>query len=189
MARRRQSKVTRIGHWLALGLVLAAVGSAGFVYVRWMVRERRYNQLIEEIAPRHGVDKFLVKAVMRQESGLDPFARSRTGAIGLMQIMPSTGRSIGYQERQLWNERTNIEAGTWLLAHALAFWRTQPVDNPLPFVLAEYNAGRGTVLRWAPMGQPVTAEQFLQTLPNAGVRHYIKRVSGYYQDYRDSGSL
>ena len=188
MARRR-SKLERIGHWLALGLVLGAVGSATFVYVRWLVRERRYNKLIEQVAPKHGVDPFLVKAVMRQESGFDPFARSSTGAIGLMQVMPSTGRLIGVPESQLWNERANIEAGTWLLAHALAYWRQQPVDDPVPFVLAEYNAGRGTVLRWAPAGQKQVAAQFLATLPNRGVRHYIERVLEYAADYRAAGRL
>ena len=188
MARRR-SKLEQIGHWLALGLVLGAIGSAAFVYFRWLVREQRYNKYIEQIAPRHGVDPFLVKAVMRQESGFDPFARSQTGAIGLMQVMPSTGRLIGVPESQLWNERTNIEAGTRLLAHALAYWRQQPVDDPVPFVLAEYNAGRGTVLRWVPTGQPMTAARFLAALTNRGVRHYIERVLEYREDYRATGRL
>jgi soluble lytic murein transglycosylase len=188
MARRR-SPITKVGQWLGLVVLLSALSGASYVYIKWLVRIRRYNRLIEEIAPKHGMDKFLVKAVMRQESGFDPFARSKTGAVGLMQIMPSTGRLIGIPEGRLWNERTNVEAGTWLLAHALAYWRTQPVDNPLPFVLAEYNAGRGAVLRWAPPGQPVTAEQFMKTLPNAGVRRYIERVAQYYEDYRAAGAL
>jgi len=186
---RRRTKITSIGHWLALGLVLTAVGSAAFVYVRWLVRERRYNQIIEQVAPKYGVDKYLIKAVMRQESGLDPFARSKTGAVGLMQIMPSTGRLIGLNEGQLWNERTNIEAGAWLLAHALAYWRTQPVDDPVPFALAEYNAGRPAVLRWAPPNQRFVAAQWVAALPNAGVRHYINRVLQYYDDYREAGRL
>lgn len=184
---RRRSKITRIGHWLALGLVLGAVGSAAFVYIRWLVRERRYNKLIEQIAPQYGVDKFLVKAVMRQESGFDPFARSKTGAIGLMQIMPSSGRLIGVGEGQLWNERTNIQAGACLLADALAFWRRQGVDDPVPFALAEYNGGRGAALRWA--GPRRNAAEFIAALPVAGVRHYINRVLRFHEDYRSAGRL
>jgi soluble lytic murein transglycosylase len=179
----------RIGAILALALAFGALGAPAFVYVRWIARERRYNQIIEQVAPRYGVDKFLIKAVMRQESGFDPFARSKTGAAGLMQVMPGTARLIGVPETQLWNERTNIEAGTWLLAHALAYWRTQPVDDPVPFALAEYNAGRGTVLRWAPQGQRQTAAQFLAKLPNRGVRGYIERVLEYQADYKDAGRL
>jgi soluble lytic murein transglycosylase len=182
-------KTVRTGNWLTLGLLLAAVGSAAFVYLRWRLREYRYSKMITEIAPKHGVDPLLVKAVMRQESGFDPFARSRTGAVGLMQVMPATGRAIGIPEGQLWNERTNIGAGAWLLAHALQYWRTQPVDDPVPFMLAEYNAGRGVVLKWVPIGQARKAQEFVATLPNTQVRYYVQRVLGYYADYRAEGSL
>jgi len=181
--------LARTGSILALALILGAVGAMAFVYIRWLVREHRYNQIIEQVATKYGVDKFLIKAVMRQESGFDPFARSKTGAVGLMQVMPGTARLINVTEAQLWNERPNVEAGAWLLAHAFAYWHQQPVDDPLPFVLAEYNAGRGTVLRWAPQGQRQTAAQFLAKLPNRGVRGYVERVMEYYADYKDAGRL
>jgi soluble lytic murein transglycosylase len=180
--------MARAGGILALALTLGAFGAPAFVYVRWLVREHRYNLMIEQIAPHHGVDKFLVKAVMRQESGFDPFARSKTGAVGLMQVMPGTARLIGVTEAQLWNERTNIEAGAWLLTDALKFWGRQ-TDDPVPFALAEYNAGRGNVLRWAPQGQRRTAAQFLASLPNRGVRGYIERVLEYRDEYKDAGRL
>lgn len=179
--------MARVGNWLTLGLLLAAVGSAAFVYIRWRVREYRYSKLIVEIAPKYGVDPLLVKAVMRQESGFDPFARSRAGAVGLMQVMPGTGRAIGIAETQLWNERTNIGAGAWLLAHALQYWRTQTVDDPVPFALAEYNAGRGTVLKWVPPGQARKAQEFVEQLPNANVRYYVQRVLANYAEYRGGG--
>jgi soluble lytic murein transglycosylase len=106
-----------------------------------------------------------------------------------MQVMPGTARLIGVPEAQLWNERTNIEAGAWLLAHALEFWRRQAADDPVPFALAEYNAGRGTVLRWVPQGQRRTAAQFLASLPNRGVRGYIERILEYWDEYKDAGHL
>ena len=184
-----RSNLTRFGNALALALVLGAVGACAFVYVRWLVREWRYTRMIEQIAPRYDLDKALVKAVMRQESGFDPFARSKAGAIGLMQVMPGSGRLVGISENQLWNEPVNIEAGCSLLADALAFWRRQPVDDPVPFALAEYNAGRGLVLRWAPKNQRLTAQQFLAHLPNRGVRGYIERVLEYADDYKASENL
>ena len=71
MSRGRKAKtLERIGNWLALVLVLGAVGAAAFVYWRWQYREQRFDRLIEEIAPTYGVDKFLVKAVIRRESKL-----------------------------------------------------------------------------------------------------------------------
>ena len=55
-------------------LLVGAVGAVAVLYLRWRWREQRYNPLIEEIAAEHDVDKFLVKAVMRQESGFDSTA-------------------------------------------------------------------------------------------------------------------
>jgi soluble lytic murein transglycosylase len=95
---------------------------------------------------------------------------------------------IGVTEAQLWNERTNISAGAWLLADALKFWRPL-TDNPIPFALAEYNAGRGIVLRWAPQGQRQTAARFLANLPNRGVRSYIERILEYRDEYKEAGRL
>ncbi len=179
---------------MALGLVLAAVGSSAFVYGRWVYRERRFNSLIEEIASQQAVDKFLIKAVIRRESKFDPFAYGRAGEIGLMQVTPAAGadwaRATGrrdFQSDQLWNARTNIEAGTWYLGRALRRWQTQ--DDPLPFALAEYNAGLGNVQRWLPFGRSTTARQFLQAITYPGVRKYIATVTEYAQDYRDRGKL
>jgi len=189
MGRRRRNRITRIANWLSLALVAGAVGSAAFVYIRWVYREQRWNQLIEEIAPRYGVDKFLVKAVMRQESRFDPFARSKTGAVGLMQVMPGTGKTIGYSETQLWNARDNIEAGTWLLADALSYWSSRSVDDPVPFALAEYYTGRGNVLRWAPPGRSMTAREFEEAIGNSGVLRYVQKVTVYWEQYQARGHL
>jgi soluble lytic murein transglycosylase len=189
MSRRRASKIVRIGNWLALALVLGAVGSAAFVYVRWLYRERLCSKLITEIAPNYGVDEFLVKAVVRQESNFDPFALSSKGAVGLMQVMPGTGREWArltgqkdFAEDSLWAPRVNIEVGTWYLARSLTYWRAQGVDDPLPFALAEYNAGPGVVQRW----RAATAAEFLNNVSYPGVRRYIERVTGYYEAYRVS---
>ena len=192
MARRRRKNLTRLGNWLSLALMLGAIGSVTFVYWRWAWREQRWNKLIEEIAPKYGVSKFLVKAVMRQESGFDPFAYSSTGAIGLMQVMDAAGwdwaranRRTDFGRDSLWTPRVNIEAGTWYLARGLAYWRSQGVDDPLPFALAEYNAGRGPVLRW----QASTAAAFETRITNAGVRRYVRKATEYYEYYRSRRRL
>jgi soluble lytic murein transglycosylase len=192
MTRRTSKKLSRFGNWLAAGLVLAVVTALAVVHVRWVYREQRWNQLIEQIAPRYGVDKFLIKAVMRQESGFDAFAYSRTGAIGLMQIMPATGgdwaRAVGRRDfatSALWTPQLNIEAGAWYLARGLNYWRGQGVDDPLPFALAEYNAGRGNVQRW----RAPTAAAFRAQITHPGVRHYVARVLDYHAHYQARGRL
>jgi soluble lytic murein transglycosylase len=188
--------MARIGQRLALLLVLVAFGTAAFVYLRWVYREQRFNQLIEEIAARQGADKFLIKAVMRQESGFDPFAYSKRDAIGLMQVTEAAGwdwaaatRRKDFSRDLLWDPRANIEAGTWYLQRALRRWNDRPFEERIPFALAEYNAGYGNVQRWLPQGKATASTNFLGAITFPGVRHYIGKVTGYYQDYRHRGAL
>ena len=191
---RRRSLLRRLGRALALILMVGAVGAVAVLYLRWRWREAHYNPLIEEISTQYGVDKFLVKAVMRQESGFDATAYSRKGAIGLMQVMPASGeqwaRAVGrknFARDTLWNERANIEAGTWLLTQALERWQAH--DDPVPFALAEYNAGAGKVLKWLPKGEETTAKEFCTAITFPGVRHYVERVTGFAEHYRTAGQL
>ena len=190
----RRSGLHRLGRSLALILMVGAVGAVAVLYLRWRWREQRYNSLIEEIAEANAVDKFLIKAVMRQESGFDTTAYSAKGAIGLMQVMPATGEQWaratgrpGFKRDALWNPRTNIEAGTWVLAQALDRWQTH--DDPGPFALAEYNAGAGRVMKWLPKGSATTAEDFLAAITFPGVRRYIERITDYAEGYRAAGQL
>lgn len=171
-----------------------ALLAAGFVHYRWKTREQRYNRLIAQVADKYGVDKFLIKAVMRQESGFDPNARSRVGAMGLMQVMEATGidwaRAVGrrdFKADALWNEQVNIEAGAWCLARALRRWKDR--DDALPFALAEYNAGAGNCLHWLPRGAATTAEEFKRAISYPSVVRYVEAVTEYYADYRASGEL
>ncbi len=189
MSRRAKDRMTRTGRWLALSLILGAVGSAAFVYLRWVYREHRYDKLIAEIATKYGVDKALVKAVIRRESKFDPFVYGRAGEIGLMQVTAPAGeewaRAVGrrdFGKDLLWSERVNIEAGTWYLARGLRRW--QGMDDPIPFALAEYNAGLGRVRQWLPRGGQTTAREFMDTIGIASVRAYIGAVTEYYEHYR-----
>lgn len=186
--------MTQLGRWMALLIIVGAVGSATVVYLRWRWREQRYNHLIEEIASRYGADKFLVKAVIRRESEFDPFVYGRAGEIGLMQVTEGAGREWAraagrkdFGRDSLWDERVNIEAGTWYLARALNRWRDK--DDPVPFALAEYNAGYGNVLRWLPNGQATTATQFRDAITFPGVRRYVNSVVDFYESYRAGGQL
>lgn len=196
MARRGTKRLSPAAQRLTLWLLIAVVCYTGFVYGRWRLREYRCDKLVEEIAPKYGVDKLLVKAVIRQESGFDPFAYSSAGAIGLMQVTEATGQDWAnatghsdFNRDSLWDARVNVEAGTWYLARALQRWSDKPVVERIPFALAEYNPGYGNVLKWLPNGRDTTAADFVGAITNPGVRHYIERITGYYEDYKASGGL
>jgi soluble lytic murein transglycosylase-like protein len=98
----------------------------------------RYDEIIREASDRHDVEFALVKAVIRAESGFDPFAVSSKGAQGLMQLMPGTARMHGVRES--FRPRDNVDGGVQHLRMLLDRY-----GGNLPLTLAAYNAGSGRV--------------------------------------------
>ncbi len=118
--------------------------------------------IIEEKAERRGLDPWLVRAVMKVESGFRPQETSPRGARGLMQVMPDTGRELGV--RNLYDPASNIEAGTRYLAE---LWdRFHDWD----LVIAAYNAGPNRVARDG--GIPNIRE----------TRDYVQRVKAAWEE-------
>jgi soluble lytic murein transglycosylase-like protein len=124
------------------------------------VPKNRYGKLIYQTALRYALNPLLVAAIMKAESDFNPRARSRKGALGLMQMLPSTARRFGLQRRKdLFNPKKNIEtAGRYLRWLVNRFG-----EDPLR-VLAAYNAGEGNVDRFG--GVP----------PFAETRDYVQRI-------------
>jgi soluble lytic murein transglycosylase-like protein len=114
-----------------------------------------YNEIINRVAAREGVDPRLVRAVIEVESGYQPRARSPKGAMGLMQLMPATARQ--YALKNPYDPAANIEAGTRHLKSLLARF-------PRELALAAYNAGH------------VAVERFGGIPPYAETRNYVSRV-------------
>ena len=98
-----------------------------------------FDAIIARIARTHGVDSTLVRAVIQVESAYQANARSQKGAVGLMQVMPATGRQYGI--RKLYDPALNIEAGVRHLKSLLTRY-------PLALALAAYNAGEAAVTRF-----------------------------------------
>lgn len=99
-----------------------------------------FDLLIRKTAAEKGVNASLVRAVIQVESGYQPRARSSKGAVGLMQVMPATGRQYGV--RNLYDPAANIRAGVTHLKALLDRF-------PLELALAAYNAGEGAVERFS----------------------------------------
>lgn len=115
-----------------------------------------YGEIIVSAAAAHGVDPMLVRALIQVESGYRPRARSRRGAMGLMQLMPSTARA--YQVRNPFDPKTNIEAGIKHLKTLIDRFRG------VELALAAYNAGPGAV------------ERFNGVPPYKETRSYVSRI-------------
>lgn len=99
----------------------------------------RYEPIIRRVAAEQGIDATLVRAVIQVESSYQSRARSPKGALGLMQLMPATGRQYGV--RNLYDPTANIEAGIKHLKSLLERF-------PLELALAAYNAGEAAVDRF-----------------------------------------
>ena len=103
-----------------------------------------YDKIFQEVGEEYNVDWLLLSAIARVESEFRFDAVSRAGAVGLMQIMPSTARAMGYEREQLFDAEISVEVAAQLLHEnnkMLRFSRDFDMDERLKFVLACYNAG------------------------------------------------
>jgi soluble lytic murein transglycosylase-like protein len=100
-----------------------------------------YGEIIASLSQAHGVDPMLVRALIQVESGYKPRARSAKGAMGLMQLMPSTARA--YKLRNPFEPKANIDAG---IQHLTAL--IDRFDGGVELALAAYNAGEAAVMKF-----------------------------------------
>lgn len=124
---------------------------------------------IEAAAARHNVDPNLVRAVVKVESNFNPNAVSRKGAMGLMQLMPSTARQLNVKNP--FDPEQNVDAGVRHLKQLL-----ESYGGDIKLTLAAYNAGAGAVARSA--GVPRYAE----------TQNYVRRITNLYYGGSDFNS-
>jgi soluble lytic murein transglycosylase-like protein len=127
------------------------------------------DSAIEQAAARHNVDPNLVRAVVKVESNFNPNAVSRKGAMGLMQLMPSTARQL--KVRNPFDPEQNVDAGVRHLKQLL-----ESYDGDIKLTLAAYNAGAGAVARSS--GVPRYAE----------TQNYVRRITNLYYGVSDFNS-
>lgn len=126
----------------------------------------RYAKPIQDAAKATRLEAALIHAVISAESGYNPFARSRKGAAGLMQLMPETARRYGVKNRL--DPAQNISGGARYLRDLM-----QMFNNDLQLVVAAYNAGENAVVRHGNRIPP-----YQETMA------YVPRVMTYYRKYR-----
>jgi soluble lytic murein transglycosylase-like protein len=126
----------------------------------------RYAKPIQDAARATRLEPALIHAVIAAESGYNPFARSRRGAAGLMQLMPETAKRYGVKNRL--DPAQNISGGARYLRDLIRMF-----NNDVQLAVAAYNAGENAVVR---AGNRIPPYQETMT--------YVPRVMSYYKKYR-----
>ena len=178
---------------------LVILAGAGFAYLQhsqpdWWVRFRhplRYRADVVGYGRIYHLDPALVAAVIYEESRFRPDTQSSAGAIGLMQLLPSTARGIAEHTgggkfripQDLYVPDLNIRYGCWYLAHLQSKYAGHPHAGDL--ALAAYNAGQANVDRWiaaTPAGQAVE-------IRFGATRDYVSQVRATERLYRRAYDL
>ena len=183
---------------LGAGFAYRAVRSGDPVYTvyEWIspARFQRYDGMIQSVATAHRLDPMLVKAVVWRESRFDPQKYGSVGERGLMQVSEKAANEWARENKidnfrveELFDPQKNLEAGAWYLQRAWQHWEQEP--DPLPFALAEYNAGASRAQRWAGGEQApaMTAKAFLSNIDFPNTRKYVGSIIARYQFYKRRG--
>jgi soluble lytic murein transglycosylase-like protein len=140
-----------------------------------------YQDSIVKYASKKQINPLLVLALMRQESRFQSQVISPSGAIGLMQLMPTTAdwiaRKLSLKNYDLTNPEDNIRLGTWYLQENLE----RHEDNTL-LAVASYNAGVGNLYKWNPHDDR-DLDEFVENIPFEETKKYVKEVFSNYWNY------
>ena len=140
-----------------------------------------FKDIIYMNAQTYGLDPSWIYGVTRRESAFNVVARSSVGALGLMQLMPSTAR---YQSKKLGLDRPSISdilssEQNLLLGSAYLNRMLNKFAGNQVLATAAYNAGPNRVLRWLPTDRGVAADIWIDTLPYKETRQYVRAVMAY----------
>ncbi|MCC7123615.1 MAG: transglycosylase SLT domain-containing protein [Acidobacteria bacterium] len=144
-----------------------------------------YWPLLQKHAAVYKLDPYLVAALVAQESTFDPVIRSSANAVGLMQVLPSTGRQFarrlkitGFTAARLTHPETNVRLGTAIFAEGVRKF------GGVHFALAAYNAGDSRVAAWQRERPGMPQDVFIEDIPFPETQNYVKRILGTAEDYR-----
>jgi len=141
-----------------------------------------YYQIVLEEAQNRDINPLLVISLIRQESRFQKEIRSSAGAVGLMQVLPTTAKEVAdknqIQKYSLTNPEDNIAIGTGYLD----FTHQEYQDNSL-LAIASYNAGPGNVAKWVEKFEFADPDAFVEQIPFGETKGYVESVFGNYWNY------
>lgn len=155
------------------------------IYWHLLFPQPYWTELVAD-SGANGLDPYLVASLIRQESEFNPTAISRANAYGLMQLIPSTGKSMAKKEglkhfdtRQLLDPSVNLQLGTRNLKGVLDRFGGQ-----VEYALAAYNAGDGPVRQWIATSDYKDVPEFVESIPYSETRDYVQAILRNREMYR-----
>jgi len=143
-----------------------------------------YVTLLDEAARKSDIDPLLLAALVRQESFWDPLAGSSAGALGLTQVIPSTGQGIAnalgaawYTTDDLFRPAVSLEFGAYYLGGQI-----RRFGDPHP-ALAAYNAGPGRAVNWVAAAKSGRAPDFVEAIDIPETQEYVEKIMNHYALY------
>ncbi|MBA3651082.1 MAG: lytic transglycosylase domain-containing protein [Chthoniobacterales bacterium] len=183
---------------VALGLLAFRSGDPFYTVYEWLspARFQQYDHFIRAVSTANKLDPMLVKAVVWRESRFDPQKLGAAGERGLMQVSEIAARDWAAENRvenfrveELFDPKTNLQAGSWYLRRAMLHW--QEAGDSVPFALAEYNAGASRAQRWAGGDGklPILARTFQKNIDFPGTKNYVESIIDRYRFYKRRGRM
>ncbi|UJX42174.1 transglycosylase SLT domain-containing protein [Desulfovibrio sp. JY] len=170
--------------WRTFGGCLLRGTAADLAPLRQALYPRAYDRLVVAALKGSGIDPDMVYSLIRQESFFDPKVVSGAGAVGLMQLMPDTARSVArslglkVKRRDLFDPAVNIRLG-------VAFFRERVEKaGSLAAALAGYNAGQTRARLWTRNLAALGQELFTELIPYTETRDYVRRITANAMMYR-----
>ena len=144
-----------------------------------------YWPLIKKYCAAHGLDPYMIAALMAQESTFDHDVRSVANAYGLMQVVPATGRRYARTLRIRWRSTATLTDPEANIRIGTAYFRDLVNRfGGAHFALASYNAGEHRIARWIAERPGIQQDEFIDDIPFPETQNYVKKVLGTAEDYR-----
>ncbi len=155
-------------------------------YLYYLIYPYAFPDYIKKYSTEYGVDPLFVLAVMREESRFDPEAGSYVGALGLMQVMPATGKGIAnslgiknFNSQMLLDPEISIKMGCFYLSEQL-----KNFNGNNYFASGAYNGGPGAMSKWISERGDKNIDEFIELIPYDETRNYVRKVMGSYFFYQ-----
>lgn len=150
-----------------------------------MVYPTTYQEYVEKYSSQNGIDKYMIYAIIKTESNFKPNVKSKSNAIGLMQLLENTAVEMSSAveneiigEEQLYRPEINIKLGTSYYAYLLKHYNGNNI-----LALIAYNAGMGNVENWIKAGVIKPDGSDIENIPYKETNNYVRKILRDYKIY------